>query len=103
LKDVHIAQIYKKWLQLKKEVAMKNQLDMYIAAQNELVKEYNGKIIAVKDGKALGVYPSKTEALEDMAKRYEPGTFIIIKCTSGDEEYNRRFRSRVHIRESAYA
>jgi hypothetical protein len=70
------------------------QLEMYIRRQNSLVAEYNGKIIALKDGEALGVYPTKTDALEDMQRRrFMPGEFMIIKCTPGDEEYTARFHT----------
>jgi len=77
-----------------KERTMSTQLDMYTARQAEIVREYNGKIIVVKDGEVLGAYPSKTEAFDAAVKQYSPGGFIVIKCTPGDEEYTRRFRSR---------
>ena len=70
------------------------QLEMYIERQNALVAEYNDKIIALKDGEVLGVYPTKTDALEDMQRRrLAPGEFMIIKCTPGDEEYTARFHT----------
>jgi hypothetical protein len=70
------------------------QLEMYIERQKALVADYNDKIIALKDGDVLGVYPTKTDALEDMLrKNLSPGEFMIIKCTPGDEEYTARFRT----------
>ena len=72
-----------------------SQLDYYKQRQQELVKKYNGKIIALKDGEVQGEFSTKTDALEYMAVRFEPGSFLIIKCTPGDEEYTRRFRNRV--------
>ena len=70
------------------------QLDMYIERQGLLVAEYNGKIIALKDGEVLGAYPTKTDALEDMQRRgLAPGGFMIVKCTPGDEEYTARFHT----------
>jgi hypothetical protein len=67
---------------------------MYIKRQNTLVAEYNGKIIARRDGELLGVYSTKTDALEDMQRRrFAPGGFMIIKCTPGDEEYTVRFHT----------
>lgn len=76
---------------------MVSQLKLYARNQDELVKRHNGKIIAVKDGECLGEFNSKTEALDFMLQEHLPGTFIIIKCTPGDEEYTRRFRSRVDV------
>ncbi|CAK7066431.1 MAG: hypothetical protein DELT_01655 [Desulfovibrio sp.] len=79
---------------------MKTQLDLYRHNQERIVQDFNGKIIAVKDGEVVGEFPSKTDALEFMAARYEPGTFLVIRCTPGDEEYTRRFRTRVQLKES---
>ncbi|MDR2368293.1 MAG: hypothetical protein LBF58_09335 [Deltaproteobacteria bacterium] len=75
---------------------MKSQLDYYIDNQDELVKKYNGKIIALKDGECEGVYGSKTAALKSMlAAGHEPGTFMIILCTPGDGQYTATFHSNV--------
>ena len=73
---------------------MASQLEMYQARQNEIVKEHNGKIIAVKDGEVQGVFDSKVEALRLMQEKYAPGTFMIIRCTPDDEEYTAVFHSR---------
>jgi hypothetical protein len=75
-----------------------SQLDIYKTKQDELVKKYDGEIIAFKDGVVLGTYPSKSEALHDMRiRQLAPGSFLIIRCTAGDEEYTRRYRSRVIV------
>lgn len=75
---------------------MPSQLEMYIAAQTDLLKEHAGKIIAVKDGTFCGEFKTKTDALNAMlARGYAPGTFIVIRCSEGDGEYTRRFRSRL--------
>ena len=78
---------------------MSAQLDMYKARQSEIVRQYEGQIIAVKDGEVQGVYHSKTEALDAMCERFPPGSFLIIKCTPGDEEYTLRFRTRAIFRQ----
>jgi hypothetical protein len=71
-----------------------SRLEMHIRRQDALVAEYNGKIIALKDGEVPGVYPTKTDALEDMRpRRLVPGEFMIIKCRPGDEEYTARFHT----------
>lgn len=73
---------------------MPNELDLYIQNQPELLKKYNGAIIALHHGEVQGVYPSKLDALNAMMERYKPGDFIVIKCTPGDSEYTRWYRSR---------
>lgn len=80
---------------------MTTQLEMYIAKQSEIVEKYNGQIIAVKDGEVLGSFSSKLEALRAMQKdNYQPGSFMIVKCTEGDEEYTATFRSRVDFKQT---
>ncbi|MDR2368295.1 MAG: hypothetical protein LBF58_09345 [Deltaproteobacteria bacterium] len=75
---------------------MLTQLDYYIAKQDQIVKEFNGKIIALTDGDVKGVYDSKTAALNAMlAAGHKPGTFMIILCTPGDGQYTATFHSNV--------
>ena len=72
-------------------------LDTYKAQQDVLLGKHHGRILAWHDCKLVGIFDSKTEAMQDMKKRFEPGSFLIIKCTPGDAEYTRRFHSRVLI------
>lgn len=74
---------------------MANELELYIKKQPELVAKYNGKVLGLHNGEVQGVFESKLDALDAMRKKYAPGDFMVIKCTKGDEEYTRRFRSRV--------
>lgn len=70
----------------------KSQLDYYKEVQDDLVKLYNDRIIAVKDGKCIGDYQTRVDALRDMDKRgFKNGTYLIIRCTQGDSEYTAFF------------
>lgn len=70
----------------------KSQLAMYIENQAALLKEYNGQIIAVQDGKFLGAYPDKLAAYRDMKSRgLKDGQYIIVNCTPGDSAYTAYF------------
>ena len=61
---------------------------MYKKSQPDLPEKYNGKIIAVADGKAIGDYPTILSAYREMeAMGVEEGEYIIINCTPGDSEY----------------
>ena len=46
---------------------MNNQLEKefqyYLDNQNELVKEYNGKVVVIKDQAVIGAYDSDFEAI----------------------------------------
>lgn len=80
-----------------------SNLEEYKRQQNDLVKKYDGQIIAFKDGEVLGTFPTKVDALAEMKKQHPAGTYLIIKCTPGDEEYTRRFRSRAYFTSFATA
>jgi len=69
----------------------KSQLEMYKECQSDLLRKYNGKIIAVKDGECLGDFQTKIDALREMSKKYHQGEFLIIRCTPGEREYTGYF------------
>jgi hypothetical protein len=78
------------------EEGMKTQLEYYIENQDELVNKYNNQIITVKDGKYMGTFNSRTEALREMKKQgHVPGTFMVILCRPGDGEYTAYFHGDV--------
>lgn len=73
----------------------KSQLAMYKERQNELLKEHNGKLIAVKDGEFMGEYESTIDAFRDMQKRnYKNGEYMIIQCTPGNSAYTAFFANQ---------
>lgn len=72
---------------------MPSELELYIQNQPELVKKYNGQIIALHHGEVDGVFKSKLDAFNAMKAKYAPGDFMIIKCTPGNKEYTTYSRS----------
>jgi len=71
------------------------QFDFYLSNQAELVKQYDGKYIVIKDRKVLGAYDSEAEAIRETTLHHELGTFIVQKCQTGDEAHTQVFHSRV--------
>lgn len=70
----------------------KSQLDMYIENQEALLREHDGQIIAVQDGKFLGSYPDELTAYRDMkARGIADGDYMIVECTPGDSAYTAYF------------
>lgn len=67
----------------------------YLDNQDELVKQYNGKYIVVKDQKVIGSYNSESEAYFETEKKHEVGTFLIQFCEPGEGSYTKVFHSRV--------
>lgn len=74
---------------------LEREFDYYIEHQEELVKEYNGKFIVIKDCKVIGSYDSEIEAIKETVKDHSLGTFLVQKCTPGKESYTQTFHSRV--------
>lgn len=66
---------------------------MYVERQNELLQQWSGKIIAVKDGVCLGDYPTKLDAVRAMQKRgLKNREFLVILCSPGNSEYTTYIR-----------
>ena len=66
---------------------VESELDYFISRQEKLLQEYNGKVLVIKANDIVGVYNSELEAYLEAQKLYEPGTFMIQKCTPGPEAY----------------
>ena len=71
------------------------EFEYYLKNQNELVKDYNGKYIVIKEDKVIGVYDSESTAYFETEKQHEAGTFLIQFCEPGDGAYSQSFHSRV--------
>ena len=67
----------------------------YLDHQDELVKQYNGKFIVIKEGSVIGAFDSELEAVRETAKQHEMGTFLVQKCEPGSESYTQTYQSRV--------
>ena len=75
--------------------SLKDDFEYYLAQQNELVAQYNGRFIVIKDCKVVGDYASQGEAVAEAQKRHELGTFLIQLVGPGDQAYTQTFHSRV--------
>jgi hypothetical protein len=67
----------------------------YLDNQEELVKKYNGKVLAIIGKAVVGVYSNESEAYFDCIKKYKLGTFLLQTCSPGDKDYTQTFHSRV--------
>ncbi len=59
----------------------------YLAHQDEMVAQYDGKVIVLKNYEVIGVYDTDLEAFTKTVREHEPGTFIIQRVSAGDEAY----------------
>lgn len=67
----------------------------YLANQDEIVKEYNGKHIVLVDNSIVGAFDTMEDAYNYAAANYELGTFLIQLCTPGTDAYTQTFLTRV--------
>ena len=77
------------------ESPLKKEFDYYLANQVELVKQYNGKYVAIKGQKVLGAYDTQIAAITETKKVHELGTFLVQKVEPGTSAYSQTFHSRV--------
>jgi len=66
---------------------LEKELDFFIQNQKELVKKYNGKVLAIKEHEIIGIYNTPLEAYTEVQKDHELGTFAIQPCRPGPEAY----------------
>lgn len=74
---------------------LEKEFQYYLDHQNELVEKYNGKVLVIIGEDIVGVYVDELQAYFDSISKYKQGTFLIQKCTPGDESYTQTFHSRV--------
>ena len=75
--------------------AIRDEFEFYLAHQDELVVEYNGKVIVLKNHEVIGAYDSPGEAYIETKKVHDPGTFLIQRVSPGAEAYTSSYNSRV--------
>ncbi len=76
-------------------IELEKEFKYYLKHQNELVKEFNGKFIVLKDCKVIGAFDSEYEAVNKTSEQHEVGTFLVQKCEIGSESYTQTYHSRV--------
>jgi hypothetical protein len=74
---------------------LEKEFNYYLKNQDDLVKEYNGKYIVIVGETVIGAYSTNIQAFLETQKTHELGTFLIQKCTPGEEDYTQTFHSRV--------
>lgn len=63
------------------------ELDFFIANQEDLVRNYQGKILVLKGPALIGVYPDVLSAYTETQKEHPLGSFMIQPCVPGPEAY----------------
>jgi hypothetical protein len=74
---------------------LEKEFKYYLNHQAKLVEKYNGKYLVIKEEEVIGVYSDEQTAFFETSKTLEPGTFMVVFCSPGDEAYTQHFHSRV--------
>lgn len=75
--------------------ALERAFEYYLKHQDELVKTYEGKFIAIADDAVVGAFDDEKTAIEQTQKDFPLGTFLVQRVSSGDTAYSQTYHSRV--------
>jgi len=70
---------------------LEQEFKFYIENQNDLVKNYQGKYLIIKDQQIKGSFDSKTDAYFSGKENFEFGTFLIQKCEPGNMQFSQTY------------
>ncbi len=65
----------------------KDELNFFVAHQDELVGKYRGQVLVIKGNSIIGVYHNALEAYLNAQREHALGTFMIQPCEPGPEAY----------------
>lgn len=71
------------------------EFEFYLAYQDEMVRQYDGRVVAIKQARVIGVYddiPAAIRGSEDLG--HARGSFLVILVSPGEEGYTQTFHSR---------
>ena len=76
-------------------IMLEKEFQYYLQNQDELVKQYLGKFLVIKDQQVAGVYDTKQKAYDDATEKFDLGTFLIQHCLPGAISHTQTFHSQV--------
>jgi hypothetical protein len=74
---------------------LKKNFTWYLEHQEELVKQYDGKVLVLVDCRVVGAFDTNEEALHSGIDKFGLGNFIIQRCSAGEKDTTMHFNSRV--------
>lgn len=72
---------------------LEREFQFYLDHQDELVAKHNGRVVVIKEEEVIGVYDDELEAVTETRKIHPLGTFLVQRCTPGDEAYTRKYHT----------
>jgi hypothetical protein len=74
---------------------LRKLFEYYLRNQKSLVDRYNGRYLVIKDDAVVADFDNEQEALFYAKSNFNPGTFIVQRCTPGEDDYTQAYTSRV--------
>lgn len=74
---------------------LQKEFNYYLEHQNELVEQFDGKYIVIKNCTVIGDYDDELTAIDATKLEHELGTFLIQLVSQGTKDYSATFHSRV--------
>jgi hypothetical protein len=74
---------------------LKLEFQYFLDNKAELLREFEGKFVVIKDQHVIGSFDKELEAIEATTNDHELGTFLVQKVEAGEGEYTQTFHSRV--------
>ena len=68
-------------------VGLAREFDYYLEHQDELVQQYDGRFVVIKDCAVLGAYDTLIQAITDTQRDHELGTFLVQAVSPGPDAY----------------
>ena len=77
--------------------SLQKDFDFYLSHKKDLMKDYYGKFIVIKEEKILGSYKTEDDAIKDMlSKGYKLGDFIV-QIVKENDGTSANFVSNVYV------
>jgi len=77
------------------EKPLQKEFNYYVANQDEIVKQYQGKQVVIKGEEIIGHYEDMMQAIKETMKTHALGTFMVHPCEPGEENYTAKYSSPI--------
>lgn len=75
---------------------LQKEFEYYLNHRDELIKQFEGKVVIIKDQKVRGAYDNELSAIADAKKQeLKLGSFLVQRVAKDAESYQQTFHSRV--------
>ena len=82
---------------------LERQLNFYLDNKEKFLKEYENKFLLIHNERLVRAFATRGEAYRCGLAQFKPGTFLLIKCTQGDDEYTVNYRTVHRFSPLSYA